>query len=352
MGRRRAGATLPPGETVRRRVGVLGNAPSTGRDSSPTGAESCARALERLGHEVVRIPLDDELDRTLRQANLDAVFFARRDRRAEDGCVQGLLELLRIPYTGSGVLASALATDRLRSKEIFRLHNIATPPYYALGAAGAEHCAALHGSFGFPVVVKPRRAGSRVGVSIVHDAAELPGAVREALRHDDEALVERYIRGKEVCVGLLDGRVLGAIEVVAPDDSGDGSIPAPDRVEVRFPARLSPARCRCVLALAEQANRALGCTGASRVDLLVTEGDNEYVLDVNPLPETTPESLLARIAAGAGYDFDRLVAAILAGARLHAGGKTSNATAAAEEPPGNVVVPVRRRAAAGGRRPG
>ncbi|NMC70302.1 MAG: D-alanine--D-alanine ligase [Myxococcales bacterium] len=336
----------------RRRVGVLLGGLSAGPALSPATGEACAEALERLGHDVVRIPVDGDLDRTLRQARLDVAFLTPHGRPGVGGCVQGLLELLRIPYTGSGVLASALATDRLKAKEIFRLHNIPTPPYYALGAAEATRCATLHGSFGFPAVVKPRREGAG-GVSIVHDAPELPVAVREALRHDDEVLVERCILGREISVGLLDGRVLGAIEVAPAGERRDRrSKDALDRSDGHLPPRLSPTRCRCVLALAEKANRVLGCAGAARVDLLVTEGDNEYVLGVNPLPGLAPTSLLPRIAAGAGYDYDRLIEAILAGARLHAGTGWETAAPAPPASRAKVLVPARRRAIGGGRHSG
>ncbi|MBN1774461.1 MAG: D-alanine--D-alanine ligase [Deltaproteobacteria bacterium] len=332
----------------RRRVGVLFGGLSAEREVSLETGEACAQALERLGHDVVRLLVDADIDQLLRRARLDAAFLALHGRYGEDGCIQGLLELLGIPYTGSGVLASALAMDKLKSKEIFRLHNIATPPYYALGAADAARCVALHGSFGFPAVVKPRREGSSVGVSVVHETAELSEAVREALRFDDEVLVERFVRGKEVCVGLLDGRVLGAIEVAPKGEFYDyRSKYAPGESEYHFPARLSPTRYRGVLALAERANRALGCTGASRVDLLVTDGENEYALEVNSLPGMTPTSLLPKIAAGAGYDYDKLVKAILAGARLHAGGGARTTARTAEQAPAKAAVPARRRAAGG-----
>jgi D-alanine-D-alanine ligase len=334
----------------RKRVGVLLGGLSAEREVSLQTGAACAEALERLGHVVVRVDVDGDVDRVLRQAKLDVAFLALHGKYGEDGCIQGLLELLGIPYTGSGVLASALAMDKRKSKEIFRLHNIATPPYYALGADDAARVATLHGSFGFPAVVKPRREGSSVGVSIVHEAAGLAAAVREALRYDDEVLVERFIRGKEICVGLLDGRVLGAIEVAPKREFYDYQAKyTPGQSEYHFPARLSPTRYRCVLALAEQANRALGCCGAARVDLLVTEGDNEYVLEVNSLPGMTPTSLLPKIAAGAGYGYDKLVEAILASARLHAGGMRG-AAAPVAEPRSRVEAPVRRRAAGAGKR--
>ena len=319
----------------RKRVGVLLGGMSSEREVSLKTGEAAAAALERLGHDVVRVYVDADVDQVLRQAHIDVAFLALHGKYGEDGCIQGLLELLGIPYTGSGVLASALSMDKLKAKEIFRLHNIATPPYYALPAADADRVSAIHGSFGFPAVVKPRREGSSVGVSIVRAADELADAVRDALRFDDEVLVERFIKGKEICVGILDGRVLGAIEIAPHRDFYDYQAKyTPGMSDYHFPARLSPTRYRCVLTLAEKVNLAVGCTGASRVDLIVTEGDNEYVLEVNSLPGMTPTSLLPKIAAGAGYDYDKLVEAILAGAKLHAGGLRGSV-----EPPASSASP-------------
>src|SRR5678816_854768 len=123
-----------------------------------------------------------------------------------------MLELLGIPYTGSSVLASALAMDKLKAKEMFRLHNVPTPPYYVVTQADLAELEEMHGSFGFPVIVKPRSEGSSVGMTKAHDIGELARAIEAALAHDDYVLVERFVKAMEVHVGLLDGRVLGAIE--------------------------------------------------------------------------------------------------------------------------------------------
>ena len=313
-----------------RRVGVLMGGMSSEREVSLKTGEAVAESLERLGHDVVRVFVDNDVDQVLRQSRIDVAFVALHGKYGEDGCIQGLLEILGIPYTGSGVLASALAMDKLKSKEIFRLHNVPTPPYYVLREGDADRVQAIHGSFGFPAVIKPRREGSSVGVAIVHEASALTESVEAALRFDDEVIVERFIKGKEVQVGLLDGRVLGAIEIVPKREFYDYQAKyTPGMTDYFFPARLAPTRYRCVLTLAEKANQAVGCTGAVRIDLIVTEGDNEYVLEVNSLPGMTPTSLLPKIAAGAGYTYDKLVEAILAGASVHAGGSRSGGAASA-----------------------
>jgi D-alanine-D-alanine ligase len=305
------------------RVGVVMGGSSGEREVSLRSGNAIARALEDKGHEVVRLDLnaDDDWAAMIRQARIDSAFLALHGRLGEDGCVQGLCEVLGVPYTGSGVLASALAMDKVKAKELFRQHNVPTPAYYVVSVdddlADIEE---IHGSFGFPVIVKPRGEGSSLGMAKVTRPSELLDAIVKSLQFDDVALVERYITAREVQVGVLDGRVLGAIEVAPKKGIYDYEAKyTPGMTEYFMPARLPPTRYMGVLNLAERAVRALGCTGACRVDLLVTEGENEYVLEVNTLPGMTPTSLLPKIAAAAGFDFADLCETILRSASLHAG---------------------------------
>jgi D-alanine-D-alanine ligase len=281
-----------------------------------------AEGLERLGHDVVPIVIGEATDAFLAITNsdIDVAFLALHGKLGEDGCVQGLLELCGIPYTGSSVLSSALAMDKLKAKEMFRLHNVPTPPYYVLDASEIQDLDEVHGSFGYPVMVKPRREGSSLGVSKATTPSELRTAALEALSFDSSVLVERFVAGKEIAVGLLDGRVLGAIEIAPHGGVYDFAAKyTPGLTEYFMPARLPPTRYRGVLHLAERAAQALETAGAVRVDLLVTEGQNEYVLEVNTLPGMTEQSLMPKIASAAGFDFDSLCGAILDRARLHTG---------------------------------
>lgn len=307
------------------RIGVVMGGTSAERDVSLRTGEAVARALEDAGCEVARVELGPGIDtvQAIKAARPDVVFLALHGRLGEDGCVQGLLEVLGIPYTGSSVLASALAMDKLKSKELFRLHNVPTPPYYVFDGRDGADVQDVHGSFGFPVVVKPRREGSSFGITKATNLAELRQAIELALTFDSSVLVERFIAGKEISVGILNGRVLGAIEIAPKSGMYDyHSKYTPGMTEYFMPARLAPTRYRGVLNLAERAAEALDTTGAVRVDLLVTEGQNEYVLEVNTLPGMTPTSLLPKIAAEAGYGFSELCVAIvesaLAGARAPA----------------------------------
>ncbi len=306
----------------RSRIGVIMGGGSSEREVSLKTGRAVAQALEQVGHDVLRLELHphQDLHELIRGQWMDSAFIALHGRHGEDGCVQGALELLGIPYTGSSVLASALAMDKLKAKELFRLYNIPTPPYYVTTAAQRKSLVELHGSFGFPVVVKPRREGSSVGVAKANNLLELEAAVDAALRHDDSVLVERFVAAKEIAVGILDGRVLGAIEIAPKAEFYDYDAKyVSGETEYYIPARLDETRIRGVLNLAERAAQALDCTGAVRVDLLVTEGQNEYVLEVNTLPGMTETSLLPKIAEAAGYSFADLCDAIAAGATLHNG---------------------------------
>jgi D-alanine-D-alanine ligase len=304
------------------RVGVLMGGISAERDVSLRSGEAVTAALRQRGHEVTPVFVDGDIDRVLRATPMDAAFLALHGPYGEDGALQGLLEWMGIPYTGSGVLASALAMDKVKAKELFRLHNVATPAYYGLdGDVSDRALEDAHGSFGFPVMVKPRRGGSSLGVSRANDLAELRDAVTLARGFDDSVLVERYVKGREVHVGILGDKVLGAVEIVSKRPFFDYQAKyAKGLCEYYFPARLSPTRYQGVLRLAQCAHQALGCVGATRVNILVTENENESVLEVNTLPGMTANSILPKIAAGAGIDFPTLCDEILKLARLHTRG--------------------------------
>lgn len=313
------------------RIGVVMGGISSEREVSLRSGEAVTRALDLLGYRAVPIVFDDLLGLTssLKEARVDVAFLALHGRYGEDGCVQGVLEMLRIPYTGSGVLSSALAMDKVKAKELFRLHNVPTPPYYVVDATVVGSLDEQHAAFGYPVVVKPRREGSSVGLCKVGDRSALHAAVVAAARYDDSLLVERFVAGKEIAVGLLDGRVLGAIEIVPHTAHGlyDYSAKyASSSTEYFMPARLPETRYRGVLNLAERAAASLGCRGAVRVDLIVTEGHNEYVLEVNTLPGMTESSLLPKIAEAAGYDFPSLCLAMVQGASLELGSRVADSS--------------------------
>lgn len=303
-----------------KRIGILMGGMSSEKEISLKTGEAVFEALKSRGHDVAKVFVDRHIDQVLRQTPIDVAFLALHGTYGEDGCIQGLLELLGIPYTGAGVLASALAMDKLKSKEMFRLHNVPTPPYYSIEADNIDKLETVHGSFGFPAFVKPRRDGSSVGAGRANNFAELCERVEDAAQFDSSVLVERFVAGREIAVAVLDGRALGAIEIVPRGAFYDyKSKYQKGQSDYYFPARLSPTRYKGVLNIAERAARCLGADVYSRVDVLVTEGENEYVLEVNTLPGMTATSLVPKIAAGAGYSFADLCEVILNKATTHAG---------------------------------
>jgi len=296
---------------------------SAEREISLRSGRAVARALERVGHDVVRLELGSTRQslRMLSEARLEVAFLALHGRLGEDGCVQGLLELLGVPYTGSSVLGSALAMNKLKSKEMFRLHNVPTPAYYAFeGEATREAVLACHGDFGFPAMVKPNQEGSSIGLRKVHDLDQLVSAIRLAQSFDGSVLIERFAAGREITVGILNQQVLGCLEIAPPESVFDYHAKYESQQTRYFsPPRLTEAQCCGVMQLALRATKCLGVTGAARVDLIVSEQQNEFVLEVNSQPGMTQNSLLPRIAEAAGMSFTQLCEQIVLGARLHVG---------------------------------
>jgi len=302
-----------------KRIGVLMGGLSAERDVSLNSGTAVLQALLAQGYDAVAIDVGRDLAAVLEREGVQAAFIALHGRYGEDGCIQGLLELMRIPYTGSGVLASALAMHKLFSKQIFAAEGILTAPFRHFRRGGPVLPSQL--PFGLPLVVKPVQEGSSVGVSIVREEKQLASALELAFRHDSEILVEQYIKGQEVQVGILDNRPIGAIEIVPKGEFYDYEAKYTDGMaEHFFPARLAPALYEKALQTGLAAHCSLGCSGYSRVDLLVTAHGECYVLEVNTLPGMTALSLLPEIAAkGAGLSFEALVARIIESATLSTG---------------------------------
>jgi D-alanine-D-alanine ligase len=214
-----------------------------------------------------------------------------------------------IPYTGSGVLASALAMDKLASKKIFSFHGIPVPRFEILNGSRTS----LKGSVALPAVVKPSREGSSVGVSIVKAEDELGNALETALSFGGKALVEEYIEGKEVHIGILADRVLGGVEVRPGRGFYDYTAKYGADAGTRYiiPPELEGASYEKAKATALRAHQALGLSGATRVDLIVDDKGDPYVLEANTIPGMTETSLLPKIARDAGLDFPALIEEIL-----------------------------------------
>lgn len=295
------------------KVGVIAGGISSEREVSLRSGQAVFNALKELGYSVVFIDADSELYEKLKSEKIDIAFLVLHGGWGENGAVQGMLEIMRIPYTGSGILASALAMDKEASKKIFLYHGIPVPPFkvvYKKEFLGS-HAFNLH-PINFPCVVKPAAEGSSIGVNVVKKEDELKFALNEAFKYGKRAIIERFIPGREIHIGVLGDKVLGGVEV--RPKKGFYSYEAKytkGLTEYILPPEIDSLLYEKLKELGLKAHRALGCKGCTRVDMLVDRDCNPYVLEVNTIPGMTETSLLPKIASLAGYDFKSLVKEIL-----------------------------------------
>jgi len=299
-----------------KKVGVIMGGPSSEREVSLNSGSGVLRALQSKGYDAVGIDwkgLDDDLGATLRREKIEVAWLALHGTWGEDGCIQGMLECYKIPYTGSSVLASSIAMDKMATRRIFDQESIESPKwrrYY--GAADVAR-------IGFPLVVKPSAEGSSVGITIVKSEAEVQPAIQLAQKYAGVVLLEEYVKGREMTVGVLDDEALGDCEIKPATEFYDYEAKyLRNDTQYLVPAPISDDERRMLHNLAVRAHKALGCAGASRVDMILAEGGRAVCLEINTLPGMTDHSLLPKIAALRGMDYATLVERILASARLHA----------------------------------
>jgi len=289
-------------------IGVLMGGCSSEREVSLRSGNAVAEALRSIGHKVVPIDLQWEDGRELDGVHLDVAFIALHGRFGEDGRLQQILQKRGIPYTGSGPEASRAAMDKVEAKRLFKLKNVETPPHRVIARGDSvdlmEHAAR---ALGYPVVMKPRAEGSSVGVTVHEDRATLLDGAAECFRHDPIGLMEKFIKGRELTVGILDGKALPIIELRPKSRFFDfnAKYKDPDTEYIVNPP-LSDLDRRRIAKSAKEAHDALGCEGMSRVDLILTPFCSVYVLEVNTSPGLTARSLLPKAAAAAGYEFPDL----------------------------------------------
>lgn len=291
---------------------LLGGASSEREISLRTGRAALA-ALQRCGYDAVGIDADRQLPQRLEEAGAEVVFIALHGRHGEDGTVQGLLEILGLPYTGSGVLASSMAMDKVTTKKLLLHHGIPTPAFavYQAGEDRDRFCAQIAH---WPVIAKPAHEGSTIGVTIAHNREELERGLDEGLRFDATILVEEFIRGDEATVSVLNGEALPVIQVVPKTGFYDfTSKYTAGQTEYLLPAPFPAELYARLQQSAMQAVAALGCQGAARVDFMIRD-QAIFCLEVNTIPGMTETSLLPKAAAYAGIGFDELVQRILEGA--------------------------------------
>ncbi len=311
------------------RVAVLKGGRSLERQVSLSSGARVEDALERLGHEVIGIDVGADLLERLREAAPEIAFIALHGAGGEDGTVQELLEVLEIPYTGSGVSACARCSDKVLAKHALRDAGLPTPDWVAFSetalrelGAGDAIGAIVH-RLDFPLVVKPAAHGSALGVKFASSAADIPTALVAALSYDHKVLLERFVEGRELAVSVLGRRgeaeALPIVEAIPHGELYDFAA----RYEIGRTTFECPARLEAPLAaraheVALAAYDVLGAHGFARVDMILASDGEPQILELNPIPGLTETSLLPQAADAAGIDFDELVARILDSASLRA----------------------------------
>jgi D-alanine-D-alanine ligase len=312
-----------------KKIAVLKGGRSLERTVSLRSGAEAQDALRRLGHEVVRIDVGPEALTQLIEAKPDAAFIALHGRDGEDGTVQALLEAIDVPYTGSGPAACLRCTDKALAKQLMREAGIPTPDFYPLrqdsfkelGAAAALPY--IEKKLGFPMVVKPASQGSALGVKFAHSSEDLPRTLIGALSYDRKAVLEQYVKGRDLAVSVLDtatstdGGELLTLPVIEAIPREEDFYNYESRYEIGMttfvcPAELPSETAERAQELALQAFRLLGCHGVARVDMMLDDASGELlVLETNVVPGLTITSLLPLAADAAQIDFDELVARIL-----------------------------------------
>jgi D-alanine-D-alanine ligase len=300
------------------KVAVLKGGRSLERGVSLRSGARVEDALERLGHDAVPLDAGGDLVKRLLAEAPDVAFVAMHGPGGEDGTAQELLEILGIPFTGPGVAACARCMDKVLAKHELRDAGVPTPDWFAFNETAFRELGAgdalggLEDRLGFPLVIKPSRGGSALGVKFAATWFEVPEALVSAFSYDDRVLLERFVEGRELAVSVVGGETLPVVEAI-PGGGDRYDFEARyeiGRTEFTCPAELSDEEAAAVTSVALAAYEALGCAGFSRVDLILAE-DGPQVLEVNAIPGLTDTSLLPQAAEAAGMSFEDLVERIL-----------------------------------------
>ncbi len=292
------------------RVAVLFGGKSAEREVSLKSGAAVLSALQSAGVDAFGIDVGDDFLKRLSNERIDRAFIVLHGRGGEDGSMQGLLECAGIPYTGSGILASALAMDKLRTKQVWQSLGLPTPRHAVLASEADCHAAA--DALGFPLIVKPAHEGSSIGMAKVSGIAELIEAWRAASAYDAQVLVEQWIQGPEFTIATLRGQVLPPIGLGTPHTfyDYDAKYLAND-TQYRIPCGLDAAKEQELKNLSARACEAVGIQGWARVDVMQDLAGAFWLLEVNTVPGMTDHSLVPMAARAAGLEFQELVLAIL-----------------------------------------
>jgi len=292
------------------KIGVLAGGPSNEREISLKSGKAVHEALIGEGCDAILLDIKDDICDIIFRNAVDTAFIALHGRFGEDGTVQRMLEEMDVPYTGSGVEASRLALDKIASKDVFRKHGIPVPGYAVLenGGTGVKSVRSMK----WPVVVKPQFEGSSIGLSIARDEESFIKAAKKAFRYGDKILVEEYIDGRELTVGILGDKALPVIEIVSRCGVYDYEAKYEDQAtKYLVPAPIDENAARIAGELGERSHRALGCRSFSRVDMMLDKSGGLFVLEVNTIPGMTSRSLLPKAAGASGVSFGKLCVRLL-----------------------------------------
>ncbi|MGA1868309.1 MAG: D-alanine--D-alanine ligase [bacterium] len=296
-----------------KKIGVLMGGWSPEREISLKTGTAIVDALCTRGWKAIGIDMTRDIAFILREQAIDIAFIALHGPYGEDGTIQGLLDIMGIPYTGAHVCASALAMNKLMSKRIFQALELPTPDFWI---EDNPHINKLEKGgempFGYPLIVKPASGGSTIGVSIVNCATEYHSALQEAFSYDRCVLVEQYIEGRELSVGILDNEAFPVIEIRPKSGFYDYKAKyTQGETEYFIPAELEPHLYRFFQELAVKAYKGLGCRGIARIDFRLDRQNNPFILELNTIPGMTETSLVPKAAKHIGMDFPELVERIL-----------------------------------------
>lgn len=304
-----------------RKIGVLMGGISPERAISLKSGRAVLKALSAKAYHVCGIDVSRSIAADLSAQKVEVAFIALHGPWGEDGTIQGLLEMMGIPYTGSGVMASSLAMNKIMAKKLFFYHKLPTPEFQMVPSGYDRVKLAL----GPPLVAKPVCGGSTMGISIVKSEDELQDALARAAAYDQEIFVEQYIDGRDLTVGILNGQHLPVIEILPKSGFYDFEAKySPGKSDYVIPARVSDEITKNAQNLALEAYHALHCAGAARVDFRMDQQEALTILEVNTIPGLTERSLLPMAAAEAGIDFSALTESMLRAARLHSSSKQQN----------------------------
>ncbi|MFH0828349.1 MAG: D-alanine--D-alanine ligase [Candidatus Omnitrophota bacterium] len=298
------------------RIGVLMGGPSSEREISLKSGNAILESLRRQNLDAVAIEIKndnpEETAALIKSFSIDCAFIALHGRFGEDGQIQSILEGLKLRYTSSGVKSSSLAMDKVSAKKIFRENGLPVPAEAVIERAVYSRNKKVDAGFSFPWVIKPATHGSSIGLSIAYKEADVAAAIEKALALDDRILVEEFIKGRELTVGILENKPLSVIEIIPNGGIFDYQAKySKGLTEYIVPAELDEAIARQAQKIAWEAHRLLGCSGCSRVDIILDKKNNPYILEVNTIPGFTATSLLPKAAKHAGIDFDQLCVKLL-----------------------------------------